>query len=45
VDLIIRKADIKDYDKINELYWQSDNFIIMETYINERFTDKDCLPG
>jgi len=42
VDLIIRKADIKDYDKINELYWQSDNFHYNnEPYIYEK-TNEGC---
>ena len=42
MDLIIRKADIKDYDKINELYWQSDNFHYNnEPYIYEK-TNEGC---
>jgi diamine N-acetyltransferase len=42
VDLIIRKANIGDYDKINKLYWQSDCF----HYNNEPYiygkTDEGC---
>jgi len=37
VDLIIRKANIGDYDKINKLYWQSDCFHYnSEPYIYEQ---------
>jgi diamine N-acetyltransferase len=42
VDLIIRKANIGDYDKINKLYWQSDCFHYSnEPYIYEK-TDEGC---
>ena len=40
--LIIRKANIEDYDRINELFWQSDNY----HYYNEPYiyikTDEAC---
>ena len=37
MDLIIRKANIEDYDKINKLYWQSDCFHYNnEPYIYEK---------
>jgi len=37
VDLIIRKANIEDYDKINKLYWQSDCFHYNnEPYVYEK---------
>jgi diamine N-acetyltransferase len=42
VDLIIRKANIGDYDKINKLYWQSDCFHYNnEPYIYEK-TNEGC---
>jgi diamine N-acetyltransferase len=42
VDLIIRKANIGDYDIINKLYWQSDCFHYNnEPYIYEK-TDEGC---
>ena len=37
MDLIIRKANIEDYDKINKLYWQSDCFHYNnEPYVYEK---------
>ena len=40
MDLIIRKANIDDYDKINKLYWQSDCFHYNnEPYIYEKTND------
>ena len=42
MDLIIRKANIEDYDKINKLYWQSDCFHYNnEPYIYEK-TNEGC---
>ena len=42
MDLIIRKANIGDYDKINKLYWQSDCFHYNnEPYIYEK-TEEGC---
>ena len=42
MNLIIRKANIKDYDKINKLYWQSDCFHYNnEPYIYEK-TNEGC---
>ena len=42
MDLIIRKANIGDYDRINKLYWQSDYFHYNnEPYIYEK-TDEGC---
>jgi len=42
MDLIIRKANIVDYDKINRLYWQSDCFHYNnESYIYEK-TNEGC---
>jgi len=42
LDLIIRKANIGDYDKINKLYWQSDCFHYNnEPYIYEK-TEEGC---
>jgi diamine N-acetyltransferase len=42
VDIIIRKANIEDYDYINKLYWQSDCFHYNnEPYIYEK-TNEGC---
>jgi len=42
VGLIIRKANIEDYDKINKLYWQSSCFHYNnEPYIYEK-TNEGC---
>jgi hypothetical protein len=42
MDLIIRNANIEDYDKINNLYWQSDCFHYNdEPYIYEK-TNECC---
>ena len=42
MDLIIKKANIEDYDKINKLYWQSDCFHYNnEPYIYEK-TEEGC---
>ena len=48
MDLIIRKANVGDYDKINKLYWQSDCFHYNnEPYIyektNEGFRTKEYI--
>jgi len=40
MDLIIRKANIEDYEKINNLFWQSDYFHYNnEPYIYEKTND------
>ena len=40
MDLNIRRANIEDYEKINKLFWQSDNFHYNnEPYIYEKTND------
>ena len=41
-ELLIRRANIEDYDKINKLFWQSDNYhYYNEPYIYKK-TDEAC---